>query len=325
MSETQSFDSLTVIIPTYNRRDTLAKALAGYMAQSLPALIQELLVVDDGSTDDTELVVRRFSDKAPFQVRYLPQSNKGPAAARNLGIREARSNLVLFTDSDIIPDRTLVEQHIGWHRRNPQRTTAVLGYVTWAPAVEPTPFMQWYGDAEGKLFAYGQLQGGQEVNFRFFYTCNLSLKTDFLRSFGQFDEDFKAAAFEDIELGYRLSKQGLRTLYNPAAVGYHHQFVSFEAACRKEREKEPAARLFIQKECGKQMAAERSPRVGIGSPTAKSAVRRIAVALTRALAPIRPLLNSNVPLPSFIYELFFWYDVNHSGSANREINSSYGD
>ena len=140
--------------------------------------------------------------------------------------------LWLFSDSDIIPERDLVEQHLAWHRMNPHDNVAVLGYVTWDPAVKATPFMRWYGES-GPLFAFRQFRKRREVSFRFFYSCNLSLKTKFLRAHGQFDEDFRSAAYEDIELGYRLSKKDLQLLYNPAAIAYHHQFFSFEDACRK--------------------------------------------------------------------------------------------
>src|ERR1700693_4669014 len=135
MPESPLFKSLSFIIPTYNRKDLLAKALEGYLAQSSPEFVHELLVVDDGSTDDTESMVREFSGRSPIMIRYLRQANKGPAAARNLGIREARSSIVLFTDSDIVPERELVSQHMEWHRNNPQTGAAVLGYVTWPPEI----------------------------------------------------------------------------------------------------------------------------------------------------------------------------------------------
>src|ERR1700733_3406070 len=179
MSDKSSLNSLSVIIPTYNREKVLAKALDAYLAQSSPQSIREALVVDDGSTDGTESVVANFSLRSPFTIRYLRQSNKGPAAARNLGIREAVSDIVLFTDSDIVPDRDLVEQHLDWHRRNPETSAAVLGYVTWSPEIKATPFMRWYGDA--KLFGFRRLRNRQEASFHFFYTCNVSLKSELLR------------------------------------------------------------------------------------------------------------------------------------------------
>jgi glycosyltransferase involved in cell wall biosynthesis len=296
-----AINSLSVIIPTYNRKELLAKAIAGYLAQTSPELINELLIVDDGSTDDTDSMVRDFSRRSSFPIRYLRQPNQGPAAARNLGIREARSAVVLFTDSDIIPARNLVQQHIEWHRKNSQLPAAVLGYVTWPPEILATPFMRWYG--ETRLFHFQRLRNKMEVGFNYFYTCNLSLKTEFLRTRGWFDEEFKTAAFEDIELGYRLSKSGLQLLYNPAAIGYHYQFFSFEDACRKALANDAATQLFYRKEAAQQVLQEirnRKSRAGYGL------ARRLAALVARLLSPIRPLLDSSIPLPGMLYTLFIW-------------------
>ena len=301
MPEASFFNSLSVIIPTFNRKGLLGKALSGYLAQSSPQLIRELLVVDDGSTDGTESLVGEFSKRSPFPIHYFPQPNKGPAAARNVGIREARSNLVLFTDSDIVPKGDLVEQHIAWHQRNPNLNTAVLGYVTWPLEIKATPFMRWYG--EGRLFEFDKLRNKREASFHTFYTCNLSLKTEFLRTSGQFDEEFKRAAFEDVELGYRLSKQGLRLLYNTAAIGYHYQFFSFADACRKTLGNAAAAQLFLQKEAGQQdlQAIQRRH-----ARARYSLAKTVAAGVARLLFPARRLIDSSIPLPSVVYYLFLW-------------------
>jgi GT2 family glycosyltransferase len=300
------FDSLTVVIPTYNRSDLLAKALEGYSAQSSPVLIRELLVVDDGSSDDTDAMVQTWIHRSPFPLRYLRQPNRGPAAARNFGIREAHSSVVLFTDSDIIPERDLVEQHLQAHNANPQVSSAVLGYVTWSPEVRVTPFMRWYGE-RGALFAYGQFRRKRELDFRFFYTCNLSLKTDFLRSSGQFDEEFRSANFEDIELGYRLAKNGMRLVYNPQAVAYHYQSFTFDEACRKALANAPARKLFLKKEAGQHVLAQREERMsGIRLWIAKHAATGVAAIIG---TPSR-ILDSKFPLPSPIYRSLYWYRVN---------------
>ena len=283
MPNQSSITSLSVIIPTYNRESVLLKALEGYAAQASPQLIRELIVVDDGSTDSTESMVQDFSRRAPFPVRYLRQPNKGPAAARNLGIREARSPLLLFSDSDIIPAPDLIDQHIVWHQRNTELNSAVLGYVTWAPEIKATPFMRWYG--ERKIFWFFKLRNKRTASFHFFYTCNVSVKTEFLKIHGQFDEEFKTAAYEDTELGYRLSKSGMQLLYNPAAIGYHYQFFSFQDACRKRLGNSAATQIFFRKEAGQHFLKEmQRNETGVLYSMAK----RLATVLAALLLPLGP-------------------------------------
>jgi glycosyltransferase involved in cell wall biosynthesis len=307
MPEMSRFASLSVIIPTYNRENVLAKALDGYLHQARPELICELIVVDDGSSDDTESMIERVQERAAFPIHYVRQANKGPAAARNSGIRQVRSPLVLFTDSDIIPARNLVEQHVNCHNENPLSAAAVLGYVTWDPAVHPTPFMRWYGDHS--MFLFDKLRNRREASFDFFYTCNISLKTEFLRLAGQFDEDFKTAAYEDTELGYRLNERGLKLLYRPEAFGYHHQFFSFEDACKKRLGNRQAEQQFFKKEAGRAVVQEfERKRSKSGYLLAAKVARRIAT----ILHPVRRLLDSRVPLPHIVYRLFFWDSTTQS-------------
>ena len=287
-------EPLTVVIPTYNRAAVLRRALESYRKQSAPGLIATLIVVDDGSTDHTELVVRSAGEDCPFPVGYLRQENRGPAAARNAGIREARTRLILFTDDDIVPSPTLVAEHVGWHARFPELSAAVLGYVTWAPEVNATPFMRWYG-SNGPLFAYARFSNRTEIDHSYFYTCNLSLKVEFLRGSGTFDEDFKLAAYEDLELGYRLHKSGLRLLYNRHALAYHHQYVSFEDACRRAKKASVGWEVFRRKEAGRDQ----------NLPAAASFRHRVRKHLAAPLSPLRTLMDSRVPLPGVVYRTMF--------------------
>lgn len=296
-------EALTVVIPTFNRRDILQKALEGYFTQSAPQAIRELIVVDDGSTDCTQATVEAAAARSPFEIRYFRQEKKGPAAARNLGICRAQAEVILFTDDDIIPSPNLVSEHLAWHSRNQDLSTAVLGHVTWAPEVNPTRFMAWY-ESDGALFGYGHLRARAEADYRYFYSCNISLKISFLHTAGMFDEDFKAAAFEDIELGYRLQKAGMRLLYNPQAIAYHLQFFSFEDACRKAKLGKPAADVFANKEAGKcfhDLGRRRQSSNGY------RLAKWVADCIEPAVRPARGLLNSQFPLPAFMYRLFWYY------------------
>lgn len=286
--------ALTVVIATYNRCDTLKKAILAYRRQTDLEAIREILVVDDGSSDATPALVAELSRDSVVPIRYFRQENKGPAAARNVGIREAAGEIILFTDDDIIPSTTLVAEHLNRHREFPELGAAVLGYMTWSPEVDATPFMKWFG-TEGALLDYASLAGRTEAGEDHFYTGNISLKAEFLRQNGGFDEDFKAAAYEDLELGYRLHKAGMRLLYNHKAFAYHEQFFSFEDACHRARKGMAALEVFKRKEAGRRHC---------GPPSVKQRFIRQTVKLVGPiLSPFRNAMDSRVPLPAVVYKV----------------------
>ena len=311
---------VSVVIPTHNRKETLQKAIQAYLNQAAPSDSFEILAVDDGSSDGTSQVLSRFLGSGPVDIRYFRQEQRGPAAARNLGIREASGEIILFTDDDIVPARNLVAEHLAWHQKHPEACVAVLGYVTWSPEIETTPFMRWYGE-RGPLFAYADLAGRTQIDFRFFYSCNVSLKAQFLRNSGTFDEEFKSAAFEDTELGYRLAKRGMRLLYNPAAVGYHYQRFSVEDACRRARRVAAAQRIFERKEAGISFLESQARRkVRLTTRLGKWMVAR----LVAVLMPFRRLLDSRLNLPSFVYRTFLWYYATEAESSARQGRQGAG-
>lgn len=224
--------SLAVIIPTYNRRNILKKCLNALFDQTYPQSDYEVIVVDDGSTDGTEAVVKSMINGSPCILRYFRQENRGPAAARNVGIRNAEDKIILFIGDDIIATPTLLEEHSNWHKQYPDDNVAVLGYVTWSPEIEITPFMKWL---ERRIqFEYYKIMDKVEVG-NYFYTSNISLKRNFLIGISKriFDEDFPYAAYEDIELGYRLQRRGLKLLFNKSAIGCHYHFTRLEDACQR--------------------------------------------------------------------------------------------
>ena len=306
---------LSIIIPTYNRRDTLLKVLEGYKQQTAGAGILEILVIDDGSTDGTGAAVAAFSPTSPITIRYLSQQNKGPATARNWGIREAKGALILFGDDDIIPAPTLVAEHLAWNRRYPADNFAILGHVNWSPEVHPTPFMEWLG-LEGVLFGYRRLSPGKEVGIQYFYSCNLSVKRDFLMRNGVFDENFRAYGHEDIELGYRLVNKGLRVLYNPQAIGYHYKHYSYADACRRQEMVCAAMARFETTEAGRFLKNQTSRAKPM---TLKRQLKMVlARAITPFLVPLTPLLDTHLRLPWVVYSLLYFFHVAPKAQARFE-------
>ena len=230
---------LSVVIPTYNRAQTLRQALRLLMAQAhqLGDAV-EFIVVDDGSNDDTADVVVSLTRESPVPLTYVHQPNRGPAAARNLGMHKAHAEWILFLGDDIYPQPGLLTTHLDIHERDPRATVAALGLVTWDPGLEITPFMQWWGDQRLRFPA--SREPGFTDTWRF-YTCNVSAQREFLLADGGFDEGFPDAAFEDTEFAFRLSRRGLELYFDPRALAYHHHPTDLAAAYRQM---ETAGRSF---------------------------------------------------------------------------------
>jgi glycosyltransferase involved in cell wall biosynthesis len=210
---------LSIVVPTYRRRDALPRTLDALGRQSVGAEAFEVIVVDDPVDDDSEAVAAAIgADRRPFAVRQLHRAARGVSAARNAGWRAATSRLVMFIGDDILPTPRMVAEHLAWHRRHPAEHVGVLGRVEWAGELRVSPFMRWL--ERGIQFDYGALHEG-EAPWTHFYTANVSLKRTMLERIGGFDEERFPFLYEDLDVGRRLSEQGFRLLYNPVALGEH--------------------------------------------------------------------------------------------------------
>lgn len=225
---------ISVIIPTFNRAAMLSATLESLAGQTLPTDQYEIVVVDDGSRDATPETCRGFASR--MTVNYLHIENSGISAAKNAGILAARGRILLFADDDDIADSRLLEEHLKAHEQHPEENMAVLGYTTWAPILPVTPLMRYVTDIGRFLFAYGDLEDGQILDFTYFWGGRSSCKRSFLSKHGVFNSQFRFGA-EDVELGYRLSHAGFRVVFHRAAVSYMARPLTFEDFCdRCERQ-----------------------------------------------------------------------------------------
>lgn len=238
--------AISVILPTYNRRAILRKTLLAYASQTLPAEQFEVLIVDDGSTDDTVAMARAF--KAPFALRVLTQSHRGANAARNMAIRAAQGDLVVLSGDDMIPEPNFLEEHLKFHRLQPAETEAMLGFIDWSPELSVSRFMRYIVAPEGgQQFAFHTIRNGT-ADFRMFYTSNMSVKRSLLaRQARLFDTDFVYPAYDDVEFGYRLSQQGLRINFNARAITKHHHPMTPASFVERQRRAGHMAVLLAHK------------------------------------------------------------------------------
>ena len=222
---------ISIIIPSHNRSKLLKRTLQLLNEQTYPRHKFETIVADDGSTDDTEKTIRQFQDMLNYKLKYISQPQRGPASARNRGIKESESDFVLFIGDDIFPAKNLVEQHIISLRQHPD--AAILGFVDWSEECEVTDFMH-YVAPNGFQFRYNTIKNPENCDFRHLYTSNISLAKKWLVE-ELFDEGFPYGALEDAELSYRLKKKGLRIIFNNKAIGYHFHPMTLESFCHRMR------------------------------------------------------------------------------------------
>jgi glycosyltransferase involved in cell wall biosynthesis len=221
--------TLTVIVLTYNRSRVLRLCLDHLEAQTDKDF--EVVVVNDGSTDDTEAVLSAYQDRGCLRLRHVKQANKGPSAARNLGIASATTELCVLIGDDILVAPDFVEMHRQFHLKRPQQEVVGLGVTRWDRVhQEVTPFMEW---VEQWQFDYKRLLSGTPPDWRHFYTSNLSFKTELLRA-NKFSEQYTRYGYSDIELGYRLAKLGrLDLIFLPNARATHVHPTTFRDSIRR--------------------------------------------------------------------------------------------
>ncbi|MBE3578046.1 MAG: glycosyltransferase family 2 protein [Limnochordales bacterium] len=235
---------ISIVIPTYNRRDVVTATIRGLCDQEDAGLEQgrpvfELIVVDDGSTDGTLEALAKLRDSLPFPFRLIAGSHSGPGVARNIGTEAAASPLILFIDSDLIPGRRLVAGHLRGHAAGGNR-------IVHGPVIQ----------VETLDIARARRQKARitDMSRGFFATTNVSIARKHLLAAGLFDAELSRYAWwEDLELGERLRAlpEKLEAVWIPEAAGYHYKpplrLADLERVCRREVQRAQSALIFYRK------------------------------------------------------------------------------
>ena len=211
---------LSIIIPTYNRRDSLLRTLDALTHQSFSSDKYEVIVVSDGATDGTAEAVGAL--ETPYALRFVEQANAGPSAARNHGARLASAPLIVYVDDDIEPCGEFLGAHAAAHTGD--EMLVLIGPQS-GPTNEPTvPWIEWEHRMLQKQYTHF-IDGSWGTGPHNLYSGNFSVRREHLLGIGGFNEEFTRQ--EDVELGYRLEKRGLHFRFEAQAGAVHRPTRTF--------------------------------------------------------------------------------------------------
>jgi len=231
----------SVVIPTYNRWPILEKCLTALEDQAPSGEVEgyEVVVVDDGSTDGTPLRLREQAQRFPH-LRLIEQDHGGPAEARNRGVDQARGDVIVFIDSDLVVTPVFLVSHARALSRSwAQRSNRLC--FTYGAVINTANFDQPSAERH-KL---------RDLSWAYFATGNVAIDRAVLQQSGLFDTGFRLYGWEDLELGERLRQMGVQLVKCPEAVGYHwHPALSLAQVpdlIRVEQERAKMGLVFYRK------------------------------------------------------------------------------
>jgi GT2 family glycosyltransferase len=196
----------TIQLCTFNRAALLERVLDACFEQSAPSETYEVVLVNDGSTDDTPAVIARAQSRATCAFTVINQPNSGLAKGRNAGIAHANGERIIFIDDDVLPLPNFVAEHLRSHDAHP--LAIVRGAAINVENFDELPPPIWTL---------------KDYSGNFFWTTNVSVPLKTIRAIGGFNENFAEYGWEDIDVGLRLRFAGVKAVFNKDALVYHYK------------------------------------------------------------------------------------------------------
>lgn len=224
---------VSVIFATHNREDVLGQVFDAWRrVDKVTKYAYEIICSDDESTDRTIDIIQNVQD---LPIKIIRNRKGGASKARNAALQIATGKIIIFTGDDIFPDQNYINAHYENYLKY-GGNVATLGRIEWHPEIKLNHLMRHITEIGCEQFGFIGLPAYQLIDFRHFYTSNISVPAGLLRSLNRyFNTDFDKYGFEDIELGYRLQKAGMKIYYDPDIVAYHHHiYDSVDKFCNRQ-------------------------------------------------------------------------------------------
>jgi molybdenum cofactor biosynthesis enzyme MoaA/glycosyltransferase involved in cell wall biosynthesis len=215
---------ISIVIPTYDRPNQLMQCIGSLQRQEFESLEAEIVVVDDKADKKIQKMLQAF-EQARFPVHYFSQQAKGPAAARNLGIKQAKADIIGFIDDDCIACENwlslMYQAHIKHRECVAVGGDTLVGYESIAAQIG-----QFLSTCSIQTFIDSKLQT------IFFPTCNVSIKKTLFKTIA-FNEKFPLPGGEDLEFFWQAYKQGYKMYWDKNIKVLHYRDKSMKSFIRQ--------------------------------------------------------------------------------------------
>lgn len=218
----------TVIVPTFNRRDEIIELLDSLNRQSINNDLFEIIIVDDGSTDDTESIINDIISGSQLNIRLLKQDHKGPGEARNLGMSNAQGEYFIFIDSDCIADENWLEAYRLELTKN--KPAGFGGPDKVLP--EFSPVQKAIDYSMTSFITTGGIRGHSKKKISKYYprSFNMGVRADIVKKIGGMNQ---LRHGQDIEFSHRIISTGEPVIKVAGAVVYHKRRISIKKFFRQ--------------------------------------------------------------------------------------------
>jgi len=218
----------SIIVPTFNRANEVRELIGSFQNQTLPHNQFEVLLVDDGSDDDTPERVKQFMPQADFRIRLLQHQHEGPGPARNFGMAQAEGEFFLFIDSDCIADRHWLERIAqAVEQEQPQAFGGPDGVLP-----EFTPLQKAIDYSMTSFLTTGGMRGHSKKRLAKFYprSFNMGIHYSIFENLGGMNN---LRHGQDLEFSRRIVASGAKVIYVPDAIVYHKRRTSLRKFFRQ--------------------------------------------------------------------------------------------